>query len=155
MWPLLSKSLRKLDLWSFHRSIKGALALQRRGEVRSDGLSVVRVCNLLQISWRARDLHPWDRDLPNCQRKTEFAQQALADTEAAIRRIFERRPEIDVIELRVLEPRTETLIAAGTVSREALDKAQRHLLSVGMRLRELGVRYHFAARARRSAGPNE
>jgi hypothetical protein len=73
-----------------------------------------------------------------------FAEQALDDTEAAVFRLFERLPEVDVIELSVLGPRSEILIAAGTVHRSDLDDARPYLLSVGMRLREVGVRYRFA-----------
>jgi hypothetical protein len=74
-----------------------------------------------------------------------FAEQALADTEAAVLRLFEKLPEVDVIELSVLEPKSETLIAAGTVHRSDLNENRPHMLSVGMRLREVGVRCHFAA----------
>jgi hypothetical protein len=145
MWTQLGQSLRKLNVWWYHHRIKGALALHRRGEVRSDGLTVASVCNRLAIGWRARDVHPWDRDLPPHQKETEFAKQVLADTEAAILRIFETLPEIDVIELRVIEPNSDALIAAGTIQRATLNTSRPQLLSVGMRLRELGVEYRFAA----------
>ena len=83
-----------------------------------------------------------------------FAEQALDDTEAAVFRLFERLPEVDVIELSVLEPRSEILIAAGTAHRSDLDEARPHLLSVGMRLMEVGVRYRFALSGRVDSTPN-
>lgn len=47
-----------LQLARFRRSIAAALALNRRGEARSDGLLLVSFNNLLKIRWRARRLHP-------------------------------------------------------------------------------------------------
>jgi hypothetical protein len=145
MLLLLRRLRRKLDLWRYHRRIKRALALHLRGEARSDGLTVDNVSGHLEIRWRARDVHPWDRDLARYEREVVFAEQALADTEAAVLRLFDKLPEVDVIELSVLEPNSETLIAAGTVHRADLNVSGPRLLSVGMRLREVGVRYHFAA----------
>jgi hypothetical protein len=46
------------------RILGDALALHRRGEARSDGLSLVGFSMKLSVSWRARDIHPWDSDLP-------------------------------------------------------------------------------------------
>jgi hypothetical protein len=151
MWRLLERCLRRLDVWRFQHSVKDALALHRRGEVRSDGLTLDNLCNHLEIRWRARDIHPWDRDrnLSSNQRQAAFAEQALADTEAAIVRLFERLPHFDAIELSVLEPVSEELIAAGTVHRSDLSARRPYLLSVGMRLGEMGVRYNFAAPERR------
>jgi hypothetical protein len=154
MWRPLKSFLRKSDLWRYHRRIKQALALHLRGEVRRDGLAVDTVSSHLEIRWRARDIHPWDRHLARYEREVIFAEQALADTEAAVARLFERLPEVDVIELSVLEPKSETLIAAGTVHRSDLYAARPHLLSVGMRLREIGVKYHFAAPGQRDSTAN-
>ena len=44
------------------RSIDQALALNHT-EVRSDGLCAEGISLRLTISWRARNIHPWDRDL--------------------------------------------------------------------------------------------
>jgi hypothetical protein len=153
MWHPLQSFLRKSDLWRYHRRIKHALALHLRGEARRDGLTVDTVSSRLEIRWRARDIHPWDRDcgLDRYKREVIFAEQALADTEAAVGRLFERLPEVDVIELRVLEPKSETLIAAGTVHRSDLYAPRPRLISVGMRLREIGVNYHFAAPGERES----
>jgi len=144
MWRLLQSFLGKPDHWRYHRKIRRALALHLRGEGRRDGLTLDDVTSRLEIRWRARDIHPWDRHLLRYEREVRFAEQALADTEAAVVRLFERLPEVDVIELSVLEPKSETLIAAGTVHRSDMNAARPHLLSVGMRLREVGITYRFA-----------
>jgi hypothetical protein len=149
MWQPLKRYLRKAELLLYRRKVKDALALNRRGEVRSDGLMLENVHHRLEIRWRARDIHPWDRDLPIYEQQTLFADQALADTEAAIVRLFDRLPQIDVIEIGVLEPTSETVIAEGTVHRSDLIAARPRLLSVGMRLRELGMQYHISAPERR------
>jgi len=146
MWPILRSFFREFGRSRYRHSIDDALALYRRGEVRSDGLTVKDACVRLEIIWHARDIHPWDRDLPAHQKQTEFAEQALDDTEAAVLRIFERRPEIDVIDLIVLQPKSQDVLATGTVHRSDLNTARPHLLSVNMRLRQLGVTCRFGAR---------
>ena len=146
MKQLFERCFRKLGLWQFRRSVEGALALHRRGEVRNDGLKLDGVHSHLEISWHAREIHPWDRDILRGSRKqAAFVEQALADTEAAILRLFEKLPHVDVIELSVLEPTSKRLIAAGTVHRSELSGRRAHLLSVGMRLRDLGVQCNLAA----------
>lgn len=146
MWRQLKSVFHKPALWHYHRRIKKALALHLRGEARRDGLTVDNVSSHLEIRWRARDIHPWDRSLTTrYEREVMFAEQALADTEAAVSRLFEKLPEIDVIVLSVLEPKADILIAAGTVHRSEMNAARRDLMSVGMRLREVGITYHFAA----------
>jgi hypothetical protein len=146
MLRIFQPFVSRLNLWRFRRRIKQALALHLRGEARNDGLRVDNVSSRLEIRWRARDIHPWDRNLgTRYEREVMFAEQALVDTEAAVGRLFEKLPEVDVIELSVLEPKSETLIAAGTVHRSDVFAVRPHLLSVGMRLREIGVNYHFAA----------
>ena len=142
MRRMLRACLRKLDPLKYRRRIERALALHLRGEVRRDGLELVRWCNRLEINWRARDIHPWDRDLPEDQKAKLFVEQSLGDTEAAIFRLFEVFPEVDVIDINVLESTPESLIIAGTVCRADFDTV-RSLLSVRMRLARLGVSYHF------------
>lgn len=155
MWQFLGRFLRKLDLWCYRRKIEQALALFRRGEVRRDGLTADHACSRLEIRWRARDIHPWDRHCAEDEREALFAEQALADTEVAVLRLFERLPQIDVIELSVLEPTSEALIVTGTVHRSALNATRPPLLSVGMRLRELGITYRFAARDGRASNASD
>ncbi len=139
----LQTFLNRLDLWRYHRGIKRAVALHLRGEVRRDGLTLDNVSSRLEIRWRARDIHPWDRNLPKGEREVLFAEQVLDDTEAAVVRLFERLPQIDVIDLSVAEPASETLIAVGTVHRSDMNAPRRRLSSVRMRLGEVGIRYCF------------
>jgi len=143
MWWLLETFLRRLDYSRYKHNINRALALHLRGEVRSDGLLLKTVCNRLEIQWSARDIHPWDRYLPPEIKMPLLAEQSLTDTEAAITRLFDALPEVDVIDLTVVEPESEAMILSGTVHRSTLSTARRDLLSVGMRLMDLGVRYRF------------
>jgi len=143
MLRLLRRCFERAELLLHRHKVNDALALHHRGEARNDGLVLDSVSSRLAISWRARDIHPWDRGLPSYEREIMFAHQTLADTEAAIRRLFERLPHIDVMDVRVLETTSETMIAEGTIHRSDLKAARPALLSVGMRLREMGMRYRF------------
>lgn len=144
MLHVLKTLLQKLDNHRYKHDIERALALYLRGEVRRDGLEPVNLSTQLQIEWRARDIHPWDRGLLSpAQRAAAFVEQSLADTEAAICRLFEALPQLDAIALRVLDRTSDTVIISGTVSRvdaSALDEN----LSIGMRLLYLGLTYHSA-----------
>jgi hypothetical protein len=124
--------------------IERVLARIGRGDVRGDGLRLNKVCNRMVIQWRARNIHPWDRSLPIEGRAAALAEQTLADTETAISKLFEALPQVDVIDLTVLGPESETTMMAGTVHRSVLTGSRR-LLSVRMRLRELGVDYRLAS----------
>ena len=97
----------------------------------------------LAIQWRARDVHPWDHDLAPAKKEAIFVEQCLADTEAAIIRLFDALPYIDEIEVNVLAPTTESPIMTGTVCRADLN-SPRFVASVRMRLRNLGIRCHLA-----------
>ncbi len=68
-------------------------------------------------------------------------EQCLEDTDAAIRRLFNALPEVDAIDIRILECQSETAILTGRISRSDLDTARSE--SVGMRLKELGVNYNL------------
>jgi hypothetical protein len=124
-----------MDTVRYHRGIERALALNGR----SDGLKLEKVSSRLEIEWCARDIHPWDRHDPPERRAALFVRQCLNDTDAAITRLFEALPRVDVIAVRVLEPVTREVIVAGTVRRSALrpDTA----LSAGMRLWQRGIVY--------------
>jgi len=117
-----------------------ALALHQRGEARCDGLRIAGVQTRLEIEWYAREIHPWDSDESETARSELFILQTLKDTEAAIGRLFASLPEIEAITLAVREPGSESVILAGSVSRPARVPDPR--LSVGMRLRDMGVVYH-------------
>lgn len=141
MWIVQTLHYRLATWWHRHR-IRHALALQRRGEVRPDGLELASVCSRLDIQWRARDVHPWDCDLPCETTARMFREQSLTDTEAAILRLFNALPQVDVIGVTVLEPTRDTALIVGKVHRSAVNQSRR-LLSVRMRLRELGLTYLF------------
>jgi hypothetical protein len=144
MLYVLRPLFRKLDAFRYQRNIEGALALHRRGEVRKDGLTAVSVATHLEIEWRARDLHPWDRPLlSRGEMAAAFVRQSLADTEAAVQRLFEALPQVDVLTLRVLDHASETVIISGSVARADVSNRDERL-SIGMRLRYLGLTYHSA-----------
>ena len=145
--------LRQLDKWRFRRKIDRALALNVRAEVRSDGLGLVHLCNRLEIQWRARDIHPWDRDRAGPDRGAALPEQSLSDTEAAVVRLFDTLPQVDVIDLTVLDPASDEVRLAGTVYRSNLKKA-RTSLSVRMRLNYLGINYRFPEAALCSQTPD-
>jgi hypothetical protein len=73
----------------------------------------------LDIAWRTRDIHPWDRDDPPEKKAALFVQQCLEDTDAAITRLFDTLPQVDIIHLKVLEGTSEKIIMAGTVHRSS------------------------------------
>ena len=134
----------KLDSYRHKRGIQRALALHHRGEARKDGLTPTNITTHLEIEWRARDVHPWDRCLLSpAERAAAFVKQALADTEAAIRRLFATLPNVDVITLKVLDRRLENVIISGTVSRPGA-VSRNDDLSTGMRLSCLGLTFHSA-----------
>lgn len=149
MWKLLEKYLGSQQ-W-YRRRIEQALGLERRGEARKDGLRLGKMQHRLEIRWRARDIHPWDRHLPGEVKQTRFVEQALVDTEAAIARLFDSLPEIDVIDLCVTEPESDAPMLSGTVYRSDFQNVCPSP-SVRMRLTEMGVTlesmdYGYALRA--------
>jgi hypothetical protein len=124
-----------------HRRVIRALALNKRGEARSDGLSLSHFQNRLQIEWRAREIHPWDRGLPSARITRLFAEQCLNDADAALERLFATLPQIDVIEFKMLDPNSGASILSGTVTRT--ESMNVRALSSGMRLKQLGVTYRL------------
>jgi hypothetical protein len=124
---------------STERRVASALTLKPRGAVRNDVLSIVNLSLRLDVEWLARDVHPWDRDLPERRQAELFAQQCLEDVDAAIPRLFEQLPEIDVLKIGVLERSSKTRIIAGAIHRS--DLAAQHGSSLGMRLRTIGISY--------------
>lgn len=138
---VLEAILRKLGHYLYRRSIDRALALYLRGEVRRDGLTAISVATHLEIEWRARDIHPWDRDLLSASERTAaFVDQVLHDTEAAICRLFTALPPLEVVRLRVRDRTSDSVILSGSVSRpDFLARDER--LSIGMRLLYMGVKH--------------
>jgi len=144
MLQVLETFLGKFGAYCYKRGVRRALALHLRGEVRRDGLNLSAATTHLEIEWRAREIHPWDRGLLSpSQRAKAFVEQALADTEAAIYRLFSALPQVDTITLRARELESERLIISGTVLRPEMLVLDQDL-SIGMRLRYLGVTYHSA-----------
>jgi hypothetical protein len=123
----------------FRRAVLMALALSPRGFVSNDRLRLCTLSARLRLEWQTRDVHPWDDDLPGDRQATRFCEQTLLDTETALVQCFEMLPQIEAIDLRVLEPREPNrLLLAGTVERGDVMTALA-LSSPAMRLRMLGV----------------
>jgi hypothetical protein len=120
-----------------------ALTMAPRGGVASDGSLFPKMSLSLKVEWYARDLHPWDRDLPVERRAERFAADVMADTVVAIRQMFDRLAEIDAIQIRVLEPiEPHKTVLAGTVRRDDLN-ATRGCPSPAMSLKLLGVQHRL------------
>src|SRR5260221_14703491 len=121
--------------------VNRSIALWPRGGVVNDRLVLHKLSGQLQLEWHARAVHLWDRDLPTYRQVEAYFEQAVADTDFAIRRIFQRLPEIDVIEIRVLDTQDPTkIMLAGVVTREdALAPDQSY--SPKMRLKMMGIQY--------------
>ncbi len=135
---------RKARLWArwVRDSIDQALALSRY-DVRRDRLSLTGKSLRLAIAWRARRVHPWDRDLKEDKRAIRWVDQTFADTVAALEELFITLPEVDVIDLKVLEAdeKSDGILMMGSVSRSEFETW--HPSSIPMRLRLLGVSYNL------------
>jgi hypothetical protein len=107
--------------------------------VARDVLRLAGLTIRLRLEWRARDVHLWDRDLPEPLQAQQFVRQSLADADAAIARLFETVPELQVADIAVRAPGSDLVIMAGTVHRDDLRTSTR--LSVEMRLKTLGIQY--------------
>ena len=121
-----------------------ALALNTRSrEVRTDGLSLSQFRNRLEIVWRARDVHPWDRDRGLSQSDvTElFSKQCLDDTGAAVERLFCELPEVQFIDFTVVDPKSSAPILHGSVDRSEANTAND--VSPGMKLKKFGATYRL------------
>jgi hypothetical protein len=97
----------------------------------------------LEVKWRARKIHPWDRDLSEDRAAPRYLEQALFDTEAALERLFAAFPEVVRIDFQVLETKTDSnrTIIAGVVDRKEF--GARKSPAIGMRLRSVGIDYHI------------
>lgn len=133
-------ALRGFDEFRYRRRIRKALALHLRGEARRDGLRIKGIRTQLDIEWYARDIHPWDRADLEEARSGLFVRHTLADTEAAIGRLFSFLPEIDAITVGVREQNSGNVIMAGTICRSA--PMPDTSLSLGMQLRRRGITYY-------------
>jgi hypothetical protein len=140
--------LAQLSQTRLHRAARKALKLAPRGGVRNDVLVLSKLSKVteqeLQLEWLAREVHPWDRDLPSWRQAELFCQQALQDTEAAILRLFRMLPDVAHVEVRVLDPQAANrVILAGKVERDEIPWVCR-LESIKMRLLMMGVRFLMA-----------
>jgi len=142
VWRVVEWFLDRTDRKRRRIRIERALALNRRGEARADGLDMTSLCSRLEIEWRARDVHPWDRSQTPERYAATFVEQCLSDTDAAIIRLFEGLPWVDILDVRVLDPNTDETIISGTVYRPEAQEAAEPAL--GMRLKNLGVTYRVS-----------
>jgi hypothetical protein len=139
----LFRGLGKRRQLRLRESAGRALALHLQGEARTDDPQLLDMTVRMQMRWRARELHPWDCDLSSSRAARKLAQQTLSDTEAALERLFEACPDVDVIDLSVIEPNRDgnRRVIFGTVRRDEF--AQWHPLSTDMRLRLVGLHYRL------------
>jgi hypothetical protein len=154
---LLKSFLRKLNLYSYRHAIENALALHRRGEVRRDGLILIKGSHHhgsrhLEIEWLAREIHPWDRGCQHLDQGLEFIEQYLADTDAVLSRLFNELPEIDVIEFCVIHPNSQEPVLSGAVERTSSIPSNRDA-SPRTRLWHKGITISLLAAAIFSAAP--
>jgi hypothetical protein len=141
MWRFFRRFRSNWRIRRLHTSVQSALALNRHGEFRPDGLSPINPVLRLQLKWHARGIHPWDSDLSLNKAIPRFVEQTLLDADAGIRRLFELLPEIEAVDLRVLETNSDKTIMAGTIDRKEFEAYR--AASVGMRLRMAGVNYRL------------
>jgi hypothetical protein len=146
MRSLLRKLRAGWKLRRVRRALGHALALHRRGEVRSDGLDLLEASVKLSVSWRARGIHPWDRELPEQRTAGQLLDQTLHDTEDAVERIFAAFPEASTLELDVFEndPSSNRVVISGAVDRSDVGRCDSS--SIAMRLRMLGINYRVENR---------
>ncbi len=119
--------------------VSRALSVKPRGGVGNDGLVVRSLSARLRVELVARRIHPWDRHRPANERAELFVQQCLEDVSTAIPELFRKMPEIDELEVAVLDPRNRTAIIAGVVNRK--DVLASNSSSPGMKLRAMGLEY--------------
>jgi hypothetical protein len=109
-----------------------------------DGLSLKHLENRLMVEWYARHIHPWSRflDIPDQQIEQMFAEQCLDDANAALERLFSAVPEAEIIDFKVVHPQSGAVILVGSVTRKEV--ATVSAISVGMKLKKMGVKYHLS-----------
>jgi hypothetical protein len=141
---------------SVQRLVRRALAIRPRGAIPNDVLilnSLILSGHCLKLVWHARDIHPWDRDLPPAEQAELFREQALQDTDVTLIRLFRALSEIEQIDFQVFKPDGfGDVILAGVVDRERVLEPEQPL-SLRMRLRMLGVTYQMAGTAHLTDNP--
>ena len=139
---LVSKVSKIYSERIFFAKIQRAMALHWRGEARSDGLRLTAARTVLQLEWLARDLHPWDRDLPQARAHREFSAQCFDDTNAAITRLFDEIPVLDAIEVCIRREAEQSPLMTGTVEREDFERDDG--APAAMRLRRFGLKFRVS-----------
>jgi hypothetical protein len=126
---------------AFTSAVLQALRTQPRGGVSGDVLEVYSASLTMSVTWTARPVHPWDRDLPLEQQDSGFADQCLQDVDIAIARMFSQFPLVERLEISVRHPISHASILTGTAHRADFLAVQR--LSIPMRLKMLGLAYEI------------
>jgi hypothetical protein len=129
----------RFERCSLARRIERALAPNLRYEVRSDGLELRASRTRLAVGWCARDVHPWDNDLQANRKAAAFVRQCIDDTDAAITRLFAALPQVDELDIPVIDRQSDRVIIRGEVRRS--DLSARPHTSPRMRLIELGLSF--------------
>ena len=124
---------------AFSSGVRQALKTAPRGGVAGDVLEVYSASLIMCVSWTARPVHPWDRDLPLEQQDATFAEQCLHDVDGAIARLFSCFPLVEQLDITVRHPISHASILSGTAHRADFLAVQR--LSIPMRLKMLGLAY--------------
>lgn len=107
---------------------------------------LVTASESIEICWRARTEHPWDRHPNGSVQASAFGAQALQDTESALLRLFEAMPGAESIEFKVLDPDCDRPIIEGKVGRRDFQETiSSPIQSVRMRLKRLGIREYLSA----------
>ena len=128
---------------AFTSGVRQALKTTPRGGVSRDELEVSSASLTMSVTWTARPIHPWDRDLPLEQQDETFAEQCLHDVDIAIARLFSRFPLVERLDITVRHPHSNASILSGTAHRGDFVSVQR--LSIPMRLKMLGITYELGS----------
>lgn len=134
-------------LWSawrrrvFASQVERALTAAPRGGAPRDVLTLDAVSTTMRLSWTARPVHPWDRDLPCEQQDAAFADQCLLDVDVAMARLFAKFPAVERLDITVRRPGSGTPILTGTAHRADFERVRR--LSTPMRLKMVGLAYEL------------
>jgi hypothetical protein len=133
-------SRRQRQWW---RRVSRALGLEpRAGEPRRPA-ALGTVSTQLEIEWYAHNVHPWDEDLPPDGQEARFAEEAVQHTLSAIRRAFQRFPEVDTLQIMVRDPRKpHPVLFTGRVLR-ADSTACSNTPSPAMALKLLGIEFRM------------
>jgi len=145
-WSALKSVIGWGNTYSYRRdaftsAVQHALTTRPRGGVSGDVLEVYSASLTMSVTWTARPVHPWDRDLPLEQQDATFADQCLQDVDIAIARLFSQFPLVERLDITVRHPISHASILTGTAHRADFLAVQR--LSIPMRLKMLGLAYEI------------